>query len=40
MTRHLTIIDRAATLAAIAHEGQVRKQDGSPYIAHPTGDLP
>ena len=36
MTRHLTIVDRAATLAAIAHEGQVRKQDGSPYIAHPS----
>ena len=36
MTRHLTIVDRAATLAAVAHEGQVRKQDGSPYIAHPS----
>jgi (p)ppGpp synthase/HD superfamily hydrolase len=28
------MIDRAATLAARAHENQVRK-DGTPYIAHP-----
>ena len=30
MKRHLTIVDRAAAMAAIAHEDQVRKQDGSP----------
>jgi (p)ppGpp synthase/HD superfamily hydrolase len=29
------LIDRAITIASLAHSGQKRKADGSPYIAHP-----
>ncbi len=29
------LIERAAKIAALAHAGQVRKGDGSPYVAHP-----
>ena len=36
MTRHLMLIDRAASIAARAHEAQRRKQDATPYIAHPS----
>ena len=36
MTRHLMLLDRAASIAARVHEGQRRKQDATPYIAHRT----
>src|SRR4029079_7994226 len=29
------VADRAATVAAAAHEGQTRKADGAPFITHP-----
>ena len=31
----LTLVEKATRIATIAHEGQVRKNDGSPYIVHP-----
>jgi (p)ppGpp synthase/HD superfamily hydrolase len=31
----IPLIERAARLAVLAHDGQVRKSDGSPYIVHP-----
>ncbi len=31
----IDLIDRAIRLAVAAHEGQVRKGDGDPYIVHP-----
>ena len=36
MTRHLMLLDRAASIAARVHEGQRRKQDATPYIARRT----
>jgi len=30
-----SLVDKAITIASIAHLGQKRKGDGSPYIAHP-----
>lgn len=31
----MTLIERAARVATVAHKEQVRKSDGSPYIVHP-----
>jgi len=31
----MDIVEKAKEIAEKAHEGQVRKSDGSPYIAHP-----
>lgn len=31
----ITTYEQALKLAAVAHAGQTRKQDGSPYITHP-----
>jgi len=30
-----TLVEKAARIATVAHSGQVRKSDGSPYIVHP-----
>ena len=30
-----SIVDKAITIASIAHLGQKRKADGAPYISHP-----
>lgn len=35
MGTQLTLLDRAARIMALAHGSQVRKTDGSPYVAHP-----
>jgi (p)ppGpp synthase/HD superfamily hydrolase len=34
MSNQLTLLDRAARIMALAHGSQVRKTDGSPYVAH------
>ena len=31
----MNIVERATEIATHAHEGQLRKSDGTPYIAHP-----
>lgn len=35
MKKKLPIIEQAIRVALVAHEGQVRKDDQSPYIVHP-----
>ncbi|MDP2816508.1 MAG: HD domain-containing protein [Rectinemataceae bacterium] len=35
MSESLSLLERAARMAAIAHKGQVRKEGGTPYIVHP-----
>lgn len=35
MAKKLSLIEKAAKIAVIAHEGQKRKDDASPYIVHP-----
>jgi (p)ppGpp synthase/HD superfamily hydrolase len=32
---NMSLIERALKVAVVAHAGQVRKSDGSPYIVHP-----
>jgi len=35
MEKKFEIIEHSTRVAMVAHEGQVRKDDGSPYIIHP-----
>lgn len=35
MSKNNNIIEKAAKISVIAHSGQTRKDDGSPYIVHP-----
>jgi (p)ppGpp synthase/HD superfamily hydrolase len=35
MNESLTLLERAARMAAFAHKDQVRKEGGTPYIVHP-----
>lgn len=35
MNESLSLLERAARMAAIAHKDQVRKEGGTPYIVHP-----
>lgn len=35
MNEPLSLLERAARMAAIAHKDQVRKEGGTPYIVHP-----